>query len=369
MSRLHNAFIRSHARIRFGTAVVAAGLVAVSGRAQTAETPATQPSEIRSEPVPGGTIKILPDEPIAGFSTADQLLAELETADADLRALQADIRYTRDFAIAGDTQVRTGTLWFQDVTATSQAGKGSPRKRRFAIQFDKLSFGDREENQTQIYNFDGEWLVERFPGEKRMVKRQVVPPGESFDPLKIGEGPLPIPIGQKKDDILARYDATLLPPEDGFDEMPAVRMRELTQMAEGCVQLMLKPRAERADTDDFKEIRLWYRRQPLPNGKEGRLLPRIAKTENRAGDISVVQLIRVKTNDQVQIEASKFDTTTPPTGWDVVVQPFRGGIEGDSPAVAPAGAARATDATERPQRPENSVVPGSSRPPQNSEPK
>lgn len=369
MTRFYTAFTRPQTRLRLGTAVVAVGLVALSGRAQTPTEP--KPSEIRSEPVQGGTIKILPDQPIAGFTTADQLLADLETADADLRALQADIRYTRDFAIAGDTQVRTGTLWFQDVTESAKVEKGAARKRRFAIQFDKLSFGDREENQTQIYNFDGEWLVERFPGEKRMVKRQVVRPGESFDPLKIGEGPLPIPIGQKKDDILARYDATLLPPEDGFDEMPAVRMKELTQMAEGCVQLMLTPRAERADTDDFKEIRLWYRRQPLANGKEGRLLPRIAKTENRAGDISVVQLLRVKTNDQVAIDASKFDTTTPPTGWDVVVQPFRGGIEaeGENPEVAPAGATRPNDATERPQRPENNVVPGSSGPPRNAEPK
>lgn len=369
MTRFYTAFIRSQARVRFGTALVAAGLVAVSGRAQTPVDP--QPSEIRSEPVAGGTIKILPDQPIAGFTTAEQLLADLETADADLRALQADIRYTRDFAIAGDTQVRMGTLWFQDATESAKAEKGAARKRRFAIQFDTLSFGDREENQTQIYNFDGEWLVERFPGEKRMVKRQVVPPGESFDPLKIGEGPLPIPIGQKKDDILARYDATLLPPEDGFEEMPAVRMQELTKMAEGCVQLMLTPRADRAETDDFKEIRLWYRRQPLPNGKEGRLLPRIAKTVNRADDISVVQLLRVKTNNQVEIDPTKFDTRTPATGWDVVVQPFRGGIEaeGDNPAVSPAGAARPNDATERPERPENSVAPGSSGPPRNPEPK
>lgn len=327
-------------------------IAAIAGAASAS---LAQPSEIRSEPVQGGNIKILPDSPIEGFSNADQLLDALEKADADLRALQANIRYTRDFALAGDTQVRQGTLWFQD--ATDKANPKGPRKRRFAINFESLTFGDRSEDKQQIYNFDGEWLVERYPQEHRLVKRQVVPPGESFDPLKIGEGPLPIPIGQKKADILSRYDATLLPPEDGFEEMPAARMKELTDMSQGCVQLLLKPRAERAETDDFKEIRLWYRSLPDANGKRGPLLPRIAKTVNQADDISVVQLINVKINDKVTINNAVFDTSVPPSGWDVVVQPYRGGPEADgepaTPQVTPAGTTRAVDPAGRTQGPES----------------
>ncbi|MBL8888213.1 MAG: hypothetical protein JNK16_16265 [Phycisphaerales bacterium] len=347
---------------------MAVALGASAGRAQTASGSGSgtgtvgQPSEIRSEPVQGGTIKILPDQPILGFSTADQLLTALETADQDLRALQAKIRYTRDFAIAGDTQVRTGMLWFEDVGGRAAANVA--RKRRFAIQFNDLAFGEKLESKQQMYNFDGEWLVERFPDEKRMVKRQVVRPGENFDPLKIGEGPLPIPIGQKRAEILARYDATLLPADDGFDEMPAARMKELQEMSKDCVQLMLTPRS---DVDDFKEIRLWYRPQPGPGGKPGRLLPRIAKTVNRADDISVVQLLDVRTNDEVQIDVRVFDTKTPADGWDVIVQPFRGNLEADGePAapkaeqvVIPAGTNRPADATERPVRPENGVAPSS----------
>jgi len=380
LPRTETAFIDAIARAWTVAAAIAVGLFASAGRAQTGSspTPATvpatagQPSEIRSEPVQGGNIKILPTQPIAGFSTADELLTALETADQDLRALEAKIRYTRDFAIAGDTQVRTGKLWFED--AAGRAAANGPRKRRFAIQFDELVFSDRVEKKKQMYNFDGEWLVERFEDEKRMVKRQVVRPGENFDPLKIGEGPLPIPIGQRKADILARYDATLLPPDDGFDEMPAARMKELTEMSKDCVQLMLTPRME---ADDFKEIRLWYRAQPRADGKPGRLLPRIAKTVNRAEDISVVQLLQVQTNDEVKIDPSVFDTKVPAQGWDVIIQPFRGSLEADGePAapqpeqvVIPAGASRPADATERPQRPENTVVPGSTTPPTKPQPK
>ncbi len=325
------------------TTWVTAGCVVVSlgGRAMARQAP---------EPGPTSTsnVKVLPEQPIGGFSNADQLLEALETADEDLRALSADIRYTRDFAVAGDTQVRLGKLWFQD--ATDKAEKDAPRKRRFAILFESLAFGDRSEKKTQMYNFDGEWLVERYPEEKRMVKRQVVGPGERFDPLRIGEGPLPIPIGQRKADILARYDATLLPPEDGFEEMPAARMADLTKMAQGCVQLLLKPRPERAESDDFKEIRLWYMARVGADGKPGRLLPRLAKTLNRADDTSIVELIRVKVNDQVQLDPAVFDTKTPATGWEVIIQPFRGSIEDaneDRPGrqVAPAGANRASSPT------------------------
>lgn len=367
LRRTENVF--NAAMCRVGLAAVSAGVMSSAGLAQSVT--AEQPSEIRSEPVQGGTIKILPDRPIAGYSNADQLLTSLETADQDLRALQAKIRYTRDFAIAGDTQVRTGMLWFEDAGARVANGA---RKRRFAIRFDDLAFGDKLETKRQMYNFDGEWLVERFEDEKRMVKRQVVRPGENFDPLKIGEGPLPIPIGQKKAEILARYDATLLAPEDGFEEMPAARMKELQEMSKDCVQLMLTPRS---DTDDFKEIRLWYRPQPGPDGKPGRLLPRIAKTLNRADDVSVVQLLDVRTNEKVEIDAKVFDTTTPAQGWDVIVQPYRGNVEADGEpgaakpeqVVVPAGTNRPADATERPVRPENSVAPSSTTPTPKSQPK
>ena len=269
---------------------------------------------------PATTIKILPQEPIAGFSSAEQLLLALETADEDLKTLSADIKYVRDFAIAGDTQERVGRLWFEDFSAAHPA-KGTPRKRRFAIRFDTLQVGSKLEKKEQMYNFDGEWLVERFPAEKRMVKRQVVRLGESFDPLKTGEGPLPIPIGKKKDDILARYDATLLPPDDGLDELPIERMTQTKSFVKNSVQLMLVPRP--GVSDDFTESRLWYMLSGDSSGKPGKLLPRMACTVNRAGDTSTVQLLNVAKNAISPIPATVFDTKSP-EGWDVTVMPFRG---------------------------------------------
>ncbi len=243
------------------------------------------------------------------IASADDLLRELETADADLRALAADLRYDRTFELAGDRQVRVGRLFFESPPGGAGAG------RRFAIRFDRLELGDRLEEETKFYVFDGEWLVEKLPAEKLFFKRQVAPPGSSFDPLRIGQGPLPIPIGQKREDILSRYTADLLPSDDGLDS------DALRAFALGAYQLRLVPRAETAADEEFTEVRLWYRRGA---DAKGPLLPRMARTINHAGDVSVVQLINVKLNAQAEIPAGVMDTASPGTGWDVQVTEYRG---------------------------------------------
>lgn len=312
------------------TVAILSQLAFAADPAPTTPPPAAQTTTAPtpSEVVPGGKVKVLPSEPILGFADADALLTALETADANLSLLTAQIQYTRDFAIAGDTQVRTGSLWFVDSTKKGE----KTRQRSFAIRFDSLVVGTREEKREQFYTFDGEWLVEKFPGEKRMIKRQVVRPGEKFDPLKIGEGPLPIPIGQKRADILARYDATLLPADDGFDEMPLERAKQLTAFTHGCVQLLLEPRADLGGRDPFKAIRLWYKPTEGKGGK--RLLPRLAHTINTADDESTVMLLGIKVNDEAKLESGVFDTSTP-KDWDVIIQPFRGAIEGDDAGARP----------------------------------
>ncbi|MBY0114301.1 MAG: hypothetical protein K2Y21_15925 [Phycisphaerales bacterium] len=318
----------------------------------TTQTPV--PTTVQSEVVPGGNVKVLPDQPILGFADADALLTALETADANLTTLTADIKYVRDFAIAGDTQTRTGTLWFTDSRKASD--KSAPASRRFSIQFKDFQVGGRLENRDQFYIFDGEWLVEKFPGEKRMIKRQVVRPGEKFDPLKIGEGPLPIPIGQKRVDILARYDATLLPADDGFDDMPLETAKRLRSFTTDCVQLMLVPRPELSGRDAFKAIRLWYKPADTKAGK--RLLPRLAHTINTADDESTVYLLNIKTNEEAKLDSVAFDTASP-KDWDVIIQPFRGGIEDAGtaqvpeagPDIKPAGTDRAPGVGEAPKKP------------------
>lgn len=257
-------------------------------------------------------------EPTA-FRTADELLAALERADRGLETLTAEVRYDRTFELQGDAQTRFGRLWFEN----------GGERRRFAILFDELLVGNVQRRQEQQFVFDGEWLVERVPSERRMIKQQVVPPGRSFDPLRLGSGPLPIPIGQKREDILSRYEAELAPSSAGLEDQPGDggEGARLRGFVEGSWQVVLRPRAEVADEEDFREVRLWYSRS-----SSGRLLPRMARTVNRAGDVACVMLINVRLREaggvrdaEAEVPAGLFDTRTPADGWLVDVRPWRGG--------------------------------------------
>lgn len=271
----------------------------------------TQPSTPAENPPPAiGTTKVVqpaetpkPGEPLK-FADAAALLTALETADQGMKSLSADILYDRYFELEGDRQTRKGTLLFRNA-ATSPDGKPVPRA--FAIRFDWMQAGERLEKRANWYVFDGQWLLETWPDEKRFKRRQLVAPGETYDPLKIGEGPLPIPIGQKKDDILARYTAELLDAASGVED----DMQK--QLVASGWQLKLIPKDP--ENDEFREVRLWYR----PDAG-GRLLPRMARTVVRSGDISTVVLTSVKLD--ADIPEGVLDTA-PPKGFDGEVEEFR----------------------------------------------
>lgn len=276
------------------------------------------------------------------FRTADELLTALETADMSLRTLTAGLSYDRTFALQGDRQLRQGKLYFVS-NPTMEQVVPPRRERKFAIQFDQLLVGTRIEKETKLYIFDGIWLVEQLPEQKIFVKRQIVPAGQPFDPLRIGEGPLPIPIGQRKNEILSRYNAELLASDSGFDTMDPKEAREAKAFVAGTQQLRLTPRPELERDSEFREIRLWYGLD-----KNGVLLPRMAHTLNQAEDESMVRLINVKVNAEAEIPADLFATKTPEAGWDVKIMEWRDGPENvgfvEGPQVVPADDAKQSPA-------------------------
>ncbi|HEX2836982.1 MAG TPA: hypothetical protein VHN77_02520 [Phycisphaerales bacterium] len=293
-----------------------------------------------------------PSAPPVDIKTADDLLLALQFADKDLKTLRAGVMFDKLNDAMGDRQVRIGTLWF--VTDAAVAG-GAPARRRFAVHFSKLQFDGRVREEDQHLLFDGEWFIEKLTTQKQFKKRQVVPAGQMVDPLKIGEGPFPIPIGQKRAEILKRYSAELLPATEGVVAQENEDAAKQQKEQEGLIdfvsfvttrvkdpvtgvlkeqkvpatfyQLKLTLRPEYQDQESLREVRLWYRElssaEGAASGGQGvrMLLPRMARTVNRAGDVSIVQLTNVKVNEPV--EAGVMDTT-PPTdpSWEVTVEPL-----------------------------------------------
>lgn len=266
-------------------------------------------------PAPGAPASS-PDAAAPMFESAGDLLDALETADEGLRTLQSRITYMRIKALAMDVETRTGRLHF----IAEPAEDGQRPERTFALDFTRRFVGNElARDSRSVLLFDGRRLYDKDYAQKLMVVRTVVKPGEEArDPLRLGEGPLPIPIGQKKDDILAQYDATLvedltagLATPEHAEEMEAriyetVRAQATAAPGE-TAQLLLK--AKRSD-DELTEIRLWYRR-----GDDGRLLPFLARAVAFDGDISIIQLADVQINAPLTDAAAEAMSTDAPAGW------------------------------------------------------
>lgn len=275
-----------------------------------------------ADPVPpGGDAELIGMVRVMGEpSNVDELLSALESADLGIRTFQTGVMYDRRFVLQGDRHVRLGNLYYEVVPAPEGAANQKPR-RTFSIDFRTLTIDGVKRDDRNTWVFDGQWLVEKRPGAKQYVARQVARPDDPIDPLGLGESPIPFPIGQKKEAILERYDATMLKPFDAL--MPAKdadpeEAGELAQRREDVKdthQLRLVPRGTFADEDQFKEIRLWYTKEEF--------LPRMARTINRAGDESIVLLINPKVNEDLPAHA--IDIEPPPTeeGWDVQIDSGR----------------------------------------------
>jgi hypothetical protein len=102
------------------------------------------------------------------------------------------------------------------------------------------------------------------------------------------------------------------------------------EFVKGCVQLRLTPRDAFKASDNFKEVRLWYRgKSPAvlsaADSPSERLLPRMSKTWNRSGDVSIVQLINVKVNAEASVDSGLMDASAP-SGWQVTDHGFRASV-------------------------------------------
>lgn len=270
--------------------------------------------------------KVVPGAADDKVADSDALLAALETAGAKIRTLTADLTHInrKSELEAGQTITKRGRLLFQNEPPPTDSASGSsnatpptPKSRLFQIEFASVEFGDERHAEDQVFIFDGQWLVEKQPANKQMFKYRVVPPGQTTDPLAVGEGPFPIPIGQKKDRILERFYATLLPPEDGFpvpltDESGAPNPR--LAWVRQTYQLRLIPKPTARESRDFLEIRLWYTRDQF--------LPRVARTLKP--DESADEFLLTNLQTDQPLPPGAFDTAEKP-GWNIQVQQFNPG--------------------------------------------
>jgi len=137
----------------------------------------------------------------AGIPTApidpevEKVLHRLERKGDTIDDLETTIHFTKIDTLLEDEQRYEGTLRFK---------KDKPNPR-FLIQFDKHVHEGIVSRKKEWHAFDGRWYSEAREKTKQITRREILRPGEERDIFRIGEGPFPLPFGQKKADILHHF--------------------------------------------------------------------------------------------------------------------------------------------------------------------
>jgi len=172
-------------------AVLLCGGLAASECSPATTKPSSKPTTTTasSEPLDPAVVKILRDQEYAADKYATI------RADVDFKVVDRRI---------GDSETRTGWVVYQ---------KGRQgEKAKFRAHFDTLRQGEGANRKEVVdWAFDGYWLSKAQPRIKQILRLQIVAEGQKSEPMRLGKGPLPLPFGQKADEVLAYYDASTRP--------------------------------------------------------------------------------------------------------------------------------------------------------------
>jgi hypothetical protein len=230
----------------------------------------------------------------AGDMTVDQALDALDQRGQDLRSFTAKVSLKEQDADTMLGSVRTGQVWYQ---------QRAPGDARMRVTFDEKSDVDGKKitRERIEYMLDQGWLDDRDYQKKIQVKRQILRPGEHVNLLKLGEGPFPLPIGQKKEEVRKLFKVEKVKLERGDPT--------------GTVHLVLTPIPKTQFAGKFSSIDVWM-------DPKSHMPVRIDTADPKGKIIRSTQLDNVSINPPL---ADKDFDLPPikPEEWNIHVEPFK----------------------------------------------
>ena len=239
------------------------------------------------------------------FETPEAMLDALEKAGDTISTFRANVIYDRVDAVSENRERRTG-----QIVLTQKAGE--LKSRKLAIMFDQLiDASGHATTERQRFVFDGGWLFEFDDQRHQLIARELVPPGEQLDPLRIGEGPIPIPIGQKKEQVFQRFEV----------KFAAQPVEPLLKRLENIQGLALHPKKNTGVDPDLGDICVWY--------DLATLMPVAVKAMTKGGDEKILLLTKIEVNKALDDSATALLATEPPAStpnsaaWRKDVRPYK----------------------------------------------
>ncbi len=131
------------------------------------------------------------------------ILTMLYRRGKTLKNFSAAVRVTVNHLRSGETDINIGRIWYQ---------RAKSGRTRFDIHFSILAVDGAIARHHADHDiiFDGRWLIDRNGSAKIYRKIEIAPPGGHFNPLKLGQGPIPIPIGQRPKTVEREFQIALV---------------------------------------------------------------------------------------------------------------------------------------------------------------
>ena len=216
------------------------------------------------------------------------ILKALQQRGKTLRNFQAHLVVQVHHLRTDEKDMNIGHIWYQQKNSTT----------RFDIRFDMLvvdgAIAKRHADHDIV--FDGHWLIDRNGSARIFRKIEIAPPGRKFNPLRLGQGPIPIPIGQKPADVEKEFHIQLLKNKN---------------MPPHTVGLKLVPRDKSAFT--FVEVDFWINTHDW-------LPVKIIRTDPDGTPTTAI-LSKIVLNKSMRHD---FHLSPPGQGWTVVVKHYHG---------------------------------------------
>ncbi|HUS45205.1 MAG TPA: outer membrane lipoprotein carrier protein LolA [Phycisphaerae bacterium] len=218
-------------------------------------------------------------EPEVGPALAPETAEALDRMDAagkTIKTLRAKFDYELNQTLYEDVQNRKGKLLF-----------GAPNRLRF-------EFID-EPRETFI--FDGRNLYHKKDATRQLVIWEVRLPDEPpVDSFELGKTPLPMPFGQKKEDVLRHFNVTRDKKEEAADE-------------DKRIVLALVPKKGSQLAASYGRICLWVEAKTY--------LPTRARLWDTSENITTIDFHHIEMNPQVAEQ--DFERPGVPGDWEIVI--------------------------------------------------
>ncbi|MBU0639057.1 MAG: outer membrane lipoprotein carrier protein LolA [Planctomycetes bacterium] len=220
--------------------------------------------------------------------TVDKILTRLEARP--VHDLRARLTWKRTYAIEeeDDSSVKVGEIFFKELDPVP----------KFLVHFQESIVGRRKHELDEKHMFDGRWYVELQSKTKAVIRREVRREGDQINPYRIGEGPFPLPFGQKKSDMLREFAVT--------------HIASTAADPPGTDHLQLVPRADTQTGQRYKTIDVWVAQE----GKHAGLPTKVvtAKKDGTGKVNSTLTIVFTEIRLNEGFSASLFKIETPP-GW------------------------------------------------------